>query len=185
MDSNSKKNPYSIGLLLTEGFALMSYASLVEPIRAANLLAGKELYKITDIAVCLKVFKKEILQKIKLEKDGFDGNPYYYLLIAEIDNQIIGVCFYFIRYSTWKGKVLFLEDFVVKEEYRRKGIGGMLFEETIRISKKENLDGLHWQVLDWNTPALNFYNKYEATISSAWLNGRLNKEQIKNIKDLV
>ena len=121
----------------------------------------------------------------QLEKDGFEGNPYYFLLIAELDNKIIGVCFYFIRYSTWKGKVLFLEDFVVKEEYRRKGIGGVLFKETIRISKKENLDGLHWQVLDWNKPALNFYKKYKATISSTWLNGRLNKEQIKNIKDLV
>ena len=121
----------------------------------------------------------------QLEKDGFEGNPYYYLLVAELDDQIIGVCFYFIRYSTWKGKVLFLEDFVVKEEFRRKGIGGMLFEETIRISKKENMDGLHWQVLDWNTPALNFYKKYNATISSTWLNGRLNKEQIKNIKDLI
>ena len=61
----------------------------------------------------------------------------------------------------------------------------MLFEETIRSSKKENMDGLHWQVLDWNTPALNFYKQYNATISSTWLNGRLNKEQIKNIKDLA
>ena len=69
----------------------------------------------------------------QLEKDGFDGHPHYYLLVAEEKGEIIGVCFYFIRYSTWKGKVLFLEDFVVKEEYRRKGIGGMLFEETIRI----------------------------------------------------
>ena len=72
----------------------------------------------------------------QLEKDGFDGHPHYYLLVAEEKGEIIGVCFYFIRYSTWKGKVLFLEDFVVKEEYRRKGIGGMLFEETIRIVDK-------------------------------------------------
>ena len=75
----------------------------------------------------------------QLEKDGFEGHPHYYLLVAELASQIIGVCFYFIRYSTWKGKVLFLEDFVVKEQFRRKGIGGMLFEETIRISQKENL----------------------------------------------
>ena len=117
----------------------------------------------------------------QLEKDGFEDHPYYYLLVAEYDNQIIGVCFYFIRYSTWKGKVLFLEDFVVKEEYRRKGIGGMLFEETIRIANKENMDGLHWQVLDWNTPALNFYKKYNASISSTWLNGRLDKKQISKL----
>jgi len=118
----------------------------------------------------------------QLEKDGFDGHPHYYLLVAEEKEEIIGVCFYFIRYSTWKGKVLFLEDFVVKEEYRRKGIGGMLFEETIRIANKENMDGLHWQVLDWNTPALNFYKKYNASISSTWLNGRLDKEQINKLE---
>ena len=117
----------------------------------------------------------------QLEKDGFEGHPHYYLLVAEYDNQIIGVCFYFIRYSTWKGKVMFLEDFVVKEEYRRMGIGSMLFEEIIKITKKENMDGLHWQVLDWNTPALNFYKKYNASISSTWLNGRLDKKQIKNL----
>ncbi len=118
----------------------------------------------------------------QLEKDGFDGHSHYYLLVAEEKGEIIGVCFYFIRYSTWKGKVLFLEDFVVKEEYRRKGIGGMLFEETIRIANKENMDGLHWQVLDWNTPALNFYKKYNASISSTWLNGRLDKEQINKLE---
>ena len=118
----------------------------------------------------------------QLEKDGFDGHPHYYLLVAEEKGEIIGICFYFIRYSTWKGKVLFLEDFVVKEEYRRKGIGGMLFEETIRIANKENMDGLHWQVLDWNTPALNFYKKYNAYISSTWLNGRLDKEQINKLE---
>ena len=105
----------------------------------------------------------------QLEKDGFDGHPHYYLLVAEEKGEIIGVCFYFIRYSTWKGKVLFLEDFVVKEEYRRK-------------ANKENMDGLHWQVLDWNTPALNFYKKYNASISSTWLNGRLDKEQINKLE---
>ena len=118
---------------------------------------------------------------IQLEKDGFEGNPYYYLLVAELDNQIIGVCFYFIRYSTWKGKFLFLEDFVIKQEYRRNGIGSKLFEETVRICKKLRLNGMVWQVLDWNDSAIEFYKKYNADISNNWLNGKLSKNQIDKV----
>ena len=114
----------------------------------------------------------------QLEKDGFEGHPHYYLLVAEYDNQIIGVCFYFIRYSTWKGKILFLEDFVVKKEYRGKGVGAKLFEYTIKIGKDLNVNGMHWQILDWNEPAILFYKKYSATISKEWLNGKLTKKQI-------
>jgi GNAT superfamily N-acetyltransferase len=116
-----------------------------------------------------------------LEKDGFEGHPWYWFLIAEKDNEIIGLSFYFIRYSTWKGKFLFLEDFVIKEEYRNQGIGSFLFEETINICKKKDLNGMIWQVLDWNTPAIKFYKKYNADISKEWLNGKLSKNQIDKI----
>jgi len=114
----------------------------------------------------------------QLEQDGFNDNPNYYFLVAVYKNEIIGMSFYWIRYSTWKGKVLFLEDFVVKEAFRRKWVGAKLFEQTIRIAKDENMDGMFWQVLDWNTPAINFYKKYNATISSSWLNGRLERYQL-------
>ena len=116
-----------------------------------------------------------------LEKDGFEENPWYWFLVAEKDNEIVGLSFYWIRYSTWKGKFLFLEDFVIKEEYKRQGIGSKLFEETIKICKKFNLNGMTWQVLDWNTPAINFYKKYNADISKNWLNGKLSKKQIDEI----
>ena len=116
-----------------------------------------------------------------LEKDGFGKNPAYWFLVAEKDNEIVGLSFYWIRYSTWKGKFLFLEDFVIKEEYRKQGIGSLLFEETINICKKQNLNGMIWQVLDWNTPAIEFYKKYNADISKEWLNGKLSKSQIENI----
>ena len=116
-----------------------------------------------------------------LEKDGFGENPWYWFLVAEKDNKIIGLSFYWIRYSTWKGKFLFLEDFVIKEEYKRQGIGSKLFEETIKVCKKLNLNGMIWQVLDWNTPAINFYKKYNADISKEWLNGKLTKKQIDEI----
>ena len=116
-----------------------------------------------------------------LENDGFGNHPWYWFLVAEKDNQIIGLSFYWVRYSTWKGKFLFLEDFVIKEEYRRQGIGSKLFEETIKICQKLKLNGMIWQVLDWNTPAIDFYKKYNADISSKWLNGKLTKKQIDEI----
>ena len=116
-----------------------------------------------------------------LEKDGFGSRPFYWFLVAENNNQIVGLSFYWIRYSTWKGKFLFLEDFVIKQQYRRSGIGSKLFEKTIKICQDLELNGMCWQVLDWNTPAIDFYKKYNAEISSAWLNGKLTKKQIEEI----
>ena len=118
----------------------------------------------------------------QLEKDGFGSHPYFFFLVAINKNEIIGMSFYHIRYSTWKGKFLFLEDFVVKESFRKQGIGSKLFEATINEANQKNLNGMFWQVLDWNTPAINFYKKYKADISSNWLNGKLNKEQLLSIK---
>tara|TARA_B100001142_G_scaffold311908_1_gene346769 strand:+ start:11157 stop:11633 length:477 start_codon:yes stop_codon:yes gene_type:complete len=116
-----------------------------------------------------------------LEKDGFENHPLYRFLVAENNNQIIGLSFYWIRYSTWKGKFLFLEDFVIKEEYRRLGVGSKLFEATIRMCKELDVNGMCWQVLDWNTQAIDFYKKYNAEISNSWLNGKLEKKQIDKI----
>ena len=116
-----------------------------------------------------------------LENDGFGNHPFYWFLVAEKNKKIIGLSFYFIRYSTWKGKFLFLEDFIIKEEYRRQGIGSLLFESTINICKELKCNGMFWQVLDWNEPAINFYKKYNANISGEWLNGRLSKKQIESI----
>ena len=116
-----------------------------------------------------------------LEQDGFGDHPWYWFLVAESNNEIIGLSFYWIRYSTWKGKFLFLEDFVIKEEYRRHGIGSKLFEKTIKICKDLKMNGMTWQVLDWNTQAIDFYKKYNANISSSWLNGKLTKKQIDSI----
>ncbi len=116
-----------------------------------------------------------------LEKDGFGDHPNYLFLVAVQNQEIIGISFYWIRYSTWKGKFLFLEDFVIKEEYRNQGIGSKLFEETIKICKSKGMNGMFWQVLDWNERAIKFYKKYDADISSKWLNGKLTKKQIEQI----
>jgi len=108
-----------------------------------------------------------------LEKDGFGSHPYFWLLIAEKNGEIAGLAFYFIRYSTWKGKTLYLEDFIVKNEYRRQGIGTLIFEELQNIVSKEELSGIVWQVLAWNDLAIDFYKKLGATISNDWLDGSL------------
>tara|TARA_B110000467_G_scaffold133328_1_gene129031 strand:+ start:186 stop:674 length:489 start_codon:yes stop_codon:yes gene_type:complete len=117
----------------------------------------------------------------ELENDGFSNQPLFQFLIAEKENELVGLSFYYIRYSTWKGKFLYLEDFVVKESFRGNSIGTLLFEETIKICKSEKYQGMTWQVLDWNTPAINFYKKYNSEISSTWLNGKLTKEQIHKL----
>ena len=116
-----------------------------------------------------------------LQQDGFGSHPWYWFLVAEKEGEIIGLSFYFVRYSTWKGKFLFLEDFVIKEEYRRQGVGSILFEETIKICNKLKLNGMSWQVLDWNQSAINFYKKYNAEIKNDWLNGKLTKKQIQEV----
>ena len=136
---------------------------------------------IKELADYENSLEEVIISLEDLENDGFGDHPWYWFLIAEKDEEIIGLSFYWIRYSTWKGKFLFLEDFVIKEEYKRQGIGSKLFEETIKVCKKLNLNGMIWQVLDWNTPAINFYKKYNADISKNWLNGRFTKKQIDEI----
>ena len=120
----------------------------------------------------------------QLQRDGFGERPFYWFLIAEDNKEIVGLSFYHIRYSTWKGKFLFLEDFVVKKKHRNKGIGSLLFEETIKVCKTKKLNGVVWQVLNWNKAAIKFYKKYEAEISSDWLNGKLSKKQIMEFSQI-
>lgn len=111
---------------------------------------------------------------------GFGENPVWKAFVAEEDGFIAGFAIYYIRYSTWKGCRLYLEDFIVTESYRGKGIGKLLFEQIMQEAKEKGFNGMNWQVLDWNEPALNFYNKYAAQIETGWLNGSFSKEQIQN-----
>jgi GNAT superfamily N-acetyltransferase len=111
--------------------------------------------------------------KEKMIEDGFGENPLFYVYVAEFENKIVGFALYYIRYSTWKGKRLYLEDILVTEKQRKNGIGQLLFDALIEEAKKINCSGLNWQVLDWNLPAISFYEKNKATIDSQWLNGAI------------
>lgn len=113
-----------------------------------------------------------------LEKDGFGENPIFEVIMAYADNEPAGMAFYYFSYSTWKGKCLFLEDIIVKEKFRRNKIGKILFEAVIEKAKEANAKRLHWQVLDWNEPAINFYKKYNAELDNTWINGKLTEKQI-------
>ncbi|MBJ10992.1 MAG: GNAT family N-acetyltransferase [Flavobacteriales bacterium] len=137
---------------------------------------------IKELAEYEKALNEVTITLKELEKDGFGEHPWYWFIVAEIDDEIVGMSFYFIRYSTWKGRFLFLEDFVVKESYRGKGIGSQLFEETVRIAQQIEVNGMIWQVLDWNEPAINFYKKYDAHLDDEWLSGKLVKKQITNFR---
>lgn len=113
---------------------------------------------------------------------GFGKKPVWKAFVAELDGIIQGFALYYVRYSTWKGCRLYLEDFVVTEALRGKGIGNLLFETIIQEAQDLGFNGMTWQVLDWNEPALNFYSKYEASIELGWLNGSLSKDQIRNFQ---
>jgi len=110
---------------------------------------------------------------------GFGDKPVWKAFVSEMDGLILGFALYYTRYSTWKGCRLYLEDFIVTEEHRGKGIGKLLFERVIEEAKNGNYNGMVWQVLDWNQPAINFYNKYKANLEEGWLNASFSKEQVK------
>ncbi|MBK8723464.1 MAG: GNAT family N-acetyltransferase [Saprospiraceae bacterium] len=94
-------------------------------------------------------------------------------IVAERDSEVVGMALYYMTYSTWRGRMLYLEDFVVKESERKLGIGKLLFDEVIEIAKSKKAVLLKWQVLEWNDPAIQFYKKYDTIFENEWLNGKL------------
>ncbi|MCX6172944.1 MAG: GNAT family N-acetyltransferase [Flavobacterium sp.] len=103
-----------------------------------------------------------------LERDGFGKNPLFYTFVAEVNDEIVGIALYYYRYSTWKGKTIHLEDLIVKEKMRGSGIGFALYSEIIAQGKRDNVRRIEWAVLDWNTPAIDFYKKSGAKVLDDW-----------------
>jgi GNAT superfamily N-acetyltransferase len=102
---------------------------------------------------------------------GFGENPIWWAFVAKEGNQIHGFALYYIRYSTWKGQRMYLEDILVTESMRGKGIGEMLFNRLIEEATEKKLTGITWQVLEWNEPAINFYKKMgEIKFDNEWIN---------------
>lgn len=114
----------------------------------------------------------------QMETDGFGEKPVFGFFVAEFEDQIVGMAVWYFRYSTWKGKRLWLEDIIVSEPFRGKGIGKKLFDAVMEKSVLENCTGMMWQVLDWNEPSIEFYKQYGSKLDSEWINCHLDRSQI-------
>ena len=142
----------------------------------------KDMPAVLELIKELAIFEKEPLAVqitvADLENDGFNKNPLFHTFVCELDNQIIGMALYYFRYSTWKGKTIHLEDLIVKEDFRGTGAGFALYSEIIKQGKLDNVRRIEWNVLDWNKPAIVFYEKTGAKILDDWKVVQMDQEHI-------
>jgi GNAT superfamily N-acetyltransferase len=130
---------------------------------------------IDELAVYEKAPQEVTVTLEHFIESGFGPNPVWWGFVAvdqinQNEEPLVAFALYYIRYSTWKGQRMFLEDILVTEKYRGKGIGKMLFDRLILEAKEKKLHGITWQVLQWNEPAINFYKKYNAAFDNGWVN---------------
>lgn len=142
-----------------------------------------DLPRVHELIVELAVYEKEpdaVVTTVEdMRRDGFGPDPIFEFLVATVDDVIVGLSLYYPRYSTWRGRGLYLEDLIVTERLRGRGIGKALFEATIRRARETGCTGMYWQVLDWNQPAIDFYReRYGAKIDTPWLNASLSRDQL-------
>ena len=143
----------------------------IRPARREDCPAMLEL--IRELAIYEKAPDEVTVDPIHFEESGFGTNPVWWAFVAEVDGCVEGFALYYIRYSTWKGQRLYLEDLIVTEKLRGNGIGKLLFDQLIEEGKEKKFHGMVWQVLDWNEPAINFYKKYNASFDAGWLNASI------------
>lgn len=138
---------------------------------------------IKELAVYEKAEHEVEVTVEELLRDGFGTNPLYHSFVALANERIIGLALYYFKYSTWKGRCLYLEDLVVNMEYRKKGVGSALFLAVAQVAKTKQVKRMEWQVLDWNKSAIAFYRKHKAELDAEWINGRLRYAQLQKLQD--
>ena len=146
-----------------------------------------DLEPVLNLVKELAVYEKA-LHKVTVTLDDYKTdfkNNRFNLFVAEIENEIVGITFYYPAYSTWKGKMLYLDDFVVKESLRGKGIGRKLFKRFLEEAKSQEVSLATWQILDWNKPAIDFYIKNNAKIEKEWFNGKIYASQFEEVISLI
>lgn len=142
----------------------------------------KDMKAVLELIQELAVFEKEPaaveVTVADLERDGFGENPLFHTFVAEVDNQIIAMALYYYRYSTWKGKTIHLEDLIVRENQRGLGVGFALYSKIIEQGEIDNVRRIEWAVLDWNTPAIEFYKKSGAKVFEDWRIAQMDEQGI-------
>ena len=132
----------------------------------------KDMKAVLELIQELATFEKEpnavVVTVADLERDGFGDYPLFHTFVAEVNQGIVGIALYYYRYSTWKGKTIHLEDLIVKEKMRGSGLGFALYSKIIEQGKIDKVRRIEWAVLDWNTPAIDFYIKSGAKVLDDW-----------------
>jgi GNAT superfamily N-acetyltransferase len=148
-------------------------------IRRAELRDCERMLElIKELAVYEKAPDEVTVTLEHFSESGFGKNPVWWAFVAEYGDTILGFALYYIRYSTWKGQRMYLEDIIVTARARGNGIGSLLMHRLIAEAKERKLAGITWQVLEWNRPAFNFYEKFNAKMDATWVNGSLDSESI-------
>lgn len=145
----------------------------------------EDMKAVLELIQELAIFEKEpeavVISEKDLIRDGFGDTPLFHVFVAELESnpkEIVGIALYYYRYSTWKGKTIHLEDLVVKQSMRNNGIGNALYSEIIKQAKKDGVRRIDWNVLDWNTNAIEFYKKSGAKVLDDWRVAQMDEEAI-------
>lgn len=136
------------------------------------------LYLIKELAIYEKAPDEVVVSEEEMLAWGFGKDKVFDFFVAIENNKIVGLALYYFKYSTWKGRCLFLEDIIVTEQFRGKGLGRKLFEKVAKVAKMEKVRRMEWQVLDWNEPAINFYKKYPSHLDGEWINCKLTDKEL-------
>ena len=149
-----------------------------------NIRKGEErdAKAVLDLIIELAIFEKEPdaveITEADIIKDGFSNSPKFHLYVAEENNSIIGIALFYERYSTWKGKTLHLEDLIVTQTKRKLGVGKALYTQVLKYAHENGFNRVAWEVLDWNTNAIDFYKSTGATYLDDWSVVQMNKENL-------
>lgn len=137
---------------------------------------------IKELAAYERAPEEVVVTENEMLNWGFGKDKVFDFFVVEKENKIVAMALYYYKYSTWKGKCLFLEDIIVTAKERRNGFGKMLFNEVAKVAKAEKVKRMEWQVLEWNEIAIRFYKKYMSNFDDEWINCKLTYEQIQKLK---